>query len=144
MTMRARIASSDRSVKTATILLGGAQRRITRVVGYFSGQARALATFTQPLTLAVTPFVSGEIRFYSGPRYVSTNPATATPSGGLPPFTYAWSGGDTPTLAATSFGMVVSDGDTVDQTFSVTVTDAAGSTASGSVLARFTNYGSNP
>lgn len=144
MSMKARIAGTVRGVSSGRVMVGGTARRITRAIGYIDGSVRALVTFTRPLTLAVTPGVTGFSIHASGPQYITTNKASATPDGGLAPYTYLWSGGDTPTLSSTSFSKTVAEGESVEETYSVTVTDSAGSTASGSVSAQFTNFGLNP
>ena len=78
--------------------------------------ATANATVSEPS--AVTVSVSG-----TDPNGGNNGSATATPSGGTPGYSYAWSnGGNTQTISNLGEG-----------TYSVTVTDANGCTATGSV-----------
>jgi hypothetical protein len=85
---------------------------------------------------------------------VQTGEVTATPSGGVEPYTYLWTRTDSalgtwsitaPTSPATRFfGGNCGPGDALNATFHCTVTDAAGNTAvSGDVAAYVSNIGFN-
>lgn len=94
------------------------------------------------MTLAASPtFVSGG---RAGPGSVTTGTTTATPTGGQAPYTYSWarvgagSGTPTaPTAATTAFTRGMGLGETADETFRCTVTDALGATATADVDAQF-------
>ena len=79
--------------------------------------ATAIATITQPTALAVTVTTSDE----SAPG-ANDGTATANPTGGVSPYSYVWSNVDT-TQTIMNLGA---------NTYSVTVTDANGCTATGS------------
>jgi hypothetical protein len=81
----------------------------------------------------VSEFVSGAIS-RNAAAYVTTNPAQVTVAGGKAPYSYAWSGTPdleirAPSSAATTFGAEVAAGGTAYGTYSCTVTDAKGNTA---------------
>lgn len=98
------------------------------------------------------PLTAGGYRARSGPTSVSTEAVTVTVSGGLEPYSYAWSlvssGGGTwtiesPTSPSSRFTRAAVDVDTTwSATFKCTVTDARGFTAySPNVEATVGNYG---
>lgn len=106
---------------------------------------------TQPPVLAfsltIDPMaVAGAVNRPSG-MAAYTNEAAATALGGVGAFVYAWvsqSGGMTatsPSSATTRFTAFVAGGDVVEDTFTCTVTDATGATASATITATVSNYG---
>lgn len=102
------------------------------------------------LAVDVTPDVFGA-GASAGAVSVTTNVATATPSGGDAPYTYDWTTTDevgaswtilSPTAASTQFRTSpLAAYDNATATFACTVTDSRGHTATGSVAATATNYG---
>lgn len=78
---------------------------------------------------------------------VTTNETAVTVVGGVAPFTYAWTSdvGDmsptASTAANTRFTGQIEGGDSVSDTFTCTVTDARGQTATATVSASVYNYG---
>jgi hypothetical protein len=139
--MEAFISGAWRSVGRAEILIGGQWRRLTRAEAYVGGQWRTIARFVQPFSISVSP---PAVEGFASPlkpttQTIDTNFVTATPTGGLAPYTYAWSGGNFPTSATNNFTKIVPANSTVTQTYDVTVTDALGSTANASVEATFFN-----
>ena len=135
------IAGAWREFRRAEIYIGGQWRRITRIEGYVGGQWRTLAQFVSPLSVTIVP---GYAEGFASPlkpttQTITTNAVTATPSGGLAPYTYAWTGGNAPTSATNTFTRSVPGNSQVTQTYSVTVTDSLGSTAGASVEATFVN-----
>lgn len=145
--MRLFVGGSWRNVRGARAYVGGQWRRVTRKMVYINGAWRTAALFAPPLTVSVSPTtVSG---FYSPawptPSYVTTSmAATATPSGGLPPYSYLWTGGGdgafAPTKASTVFTEYVDAQTFRQETYTVTVTDSVGQTATANVLGTFDNY----
>lgn len=130
-----------RTIRRGEILIGGTWRRITRIEGYVSGQWRSLATFVPPFSASVSPSsVSGFANpFKPSTQTVTTETAVITPAGGAGPYTYVWSGGNTPTNASNSFTRTLSANTDLSESYSYTVTDSLGSTAIGSVEAYFSN-----
>lgn len=76
----------------------------------------------------------------------NTSTTTATPVGGLSPYTYAWTrlsgegSPNSPTMATTNFGATIFPV-TEFGFFRVTVTDSVGQTATATVSATFRNLG---
>lgn len=138
--MKAKVAGAARTATRGYARIGGSDRRLTRAVGLSGGQVRTLAVFALPLTVSVTPVVVGS-GTGTTPQMVTTGAATATPSGGLAPYTYAWTAGNTPSLASTTFSAFVPSNYTAQQPYTVTVTDAIGNTAQASGQASFVNIG---
>lgn len=82
------------------------------------------------------------------PVVVYTNTTSITVTGGRAPYVYAWSSvpGWTvanPTSSQTAFSSAVGSGSTDEATFTCTVTDARGSTATATVSAQVSNFGRN-
>lgn len=93
-------------------------------------------TFWQAMTASAAPSSVSGAANVNGTVTVVTNSTSATPAGGTGPYTYLWSGGSagwsigSPNNATTSFarsGLGPDDSDTT--TFTCTVTDATGVTA---------------
>lgn len=80
---------------------------------------------------------------------LTTNLTTANASGGIPPYSYQWvriastgtpSTASNPTMATTSFTKTDIPNDTLQSdTWRITVTDAAGQTATDTLTSNFTN-----
>jgi len=96
-----------------------------------------------------TTFVRG-VQAYGEPVPISTNAATTSASGGVGPYTYAWTAFDsgdgwtinTPTSASTGFtSPPVAPNDAVGGQFICTATDARGRTGTVTVTAAAENYG---
>ena len=130
-----------RQIQRGEAYIGGAWRRLTRAEAYIGGQWRPVARFVQPLTVTVIP--ASTAGYFSSRRpttaAITTGSVTATPTGGLGPYTYAWSSGNTPTQATTTFTRTLAGNTDLSITFTVTVTDSLGATATGSVDAYFLN-----
>lgn len=139
--MRAREGGTWRTLRRGRTRTGGQWRNLTRAVAYQGGAWRNAANFVEPPTLAITGTPFGII---NGSGTVVTGIVTATPSGGLGPYTYAWTrtGGAaasiaSPASASTTFNLFLNAPDSQSATFQCVVTDALGSTASASVTATF-------
>lgn len=139
--MRIRDGGAWRTIRRARIRTGGQWRGLTRAVIYQGGAWRDAAAFVEPLTLAITGNPFGTI---NGSGTVVTGTVTATPSGGLGPYTYAWTrtGGAaasiaSPASATTTFSLFLNAPDSQSANFQCVVTDALGSTASAPVTATF-------
>lgn len=100
-----------------------------------------------PLTVSLS---TGSVEGYNSDIVVVTGEVTATPSGGSGSYVSgSWSrigGSGSPTSggATAAFTDNVGYGDTTNGTFRYTVTDSLGNTASATVSATFTNWGSGP
>jgi hypothetical protein len=95
-----------------------------------SAMQMVLLAGVSPLSVSVAP---STVTQTSASSPVTSNPATATVTGGIPPYAYAWTTNITvlsPALASTAFRsgtMPASTTETCDAL--VTVTDATGKTA---------------
>jgi len=122
---------------------GGAERTLTRGEIYKGGAWHALFTFVTPLTATASP---GEV-FGGGsshtPIAITTNSTTVTPSGGLGPYTYSWSGSQPayPTNATTYFTETVAPFGEILTGSVCTVTDSLGHTATATVDIDVSNDG---
>lgn len=109
-------ASVLKTVTTAQI------RTVAGLKAFFSGMTASAAP------TGVAGYVAGGVD-----ATATTLPATATPSGGIAPYTYEWtqvSGPswtiDSPTAATTTFSNALNPGETSNAIFACTVTDATG------------------
>lgn len=130
-----------RSLGRGEIFIGGQWKRITRAEAYKGGQWRAVAKFVETLTASVVPATA---EGYANPlkpvsRSITTNTVTATPAGGLGPYSYVWSSGNTTTLATNSFTRTVPADTEIIDTASVTITDSLGAVAVATVNLSFVN-----
>lgn len=131
-----------RTITSIKVQDGGTLRPVQTVKILDGSTLRTVAELVSSLTVAITPdTIEGGGR-NSG---ITSNAATATPTGGLAPYTYAWvitSGTATatsPTLATTTFRQEGIPEDTVMvATAQVTVTDAIGQTATDTTGMTFT------
>lgn len=100
----------------------------------------------EELIVALEPSYASGARSIPGSVTVTTNIITASVFGGKPPYTYAWTGPATLTIAspakpATSFFATLAPGGTVADDYTLTVTDARGATAYAGVSASVINFG---
>ena len=141
--MKMRISGAWRDCTAAKVKVAGVWRNVTRIMIKQGGAWKEAKIFAPPLDLT-TSAPSVEAYNYSGfPSYVVTPSITAIPSGGTPPFTYAWTR-DTGTATATSpatatsgFGRVVNPGEDSTEFWTVTATDSFGLVGVASISARF-------
>jgi hypothetical protein len=139
--MNVRLNGAWRTIDSGKVYLNGAWRTLNYANAYISGSWRKVATFIAQLTLAISP------TSVHATNSSTTGTATATPSGGLGPFTYAWTlvsnSGVTgpqiasPTTASTQFYGTPTDGSSGSCVFRCTVTDSLGSTATADITATF-------
>lgn len=141
--MDAYIGGAWRSVGSGDVYIDGQWRRLTRSEQYVGGVWKTGDRFLIPLTASATIGVTG-----LGVGTVTTEPATATPSGGLAPYTYSWSRisgtygtPNNPASATTTFYARIPPGTIQTATFRCTVTDSLGSTATADVSATFEELG---
>lgn len=119
-------------VRRAEAYIGGQWRRLTRAEEYKGGQWRQIAIFALPLTVSV-PDVVGTRRSSTTVGVIAS--ATATPAGGIAPYTYGTvllSGSMSLSNAATAspqFAASVPPLTDVTGTARLTCTDAAGTIA---------------
>ena len=129
--MDAFIAGAWRSPNRGEVQVGGTWRRLTRAEAYIAGQWRTAVTFILPLAATANPNSVAGYGSARKPTQVASGFTTATPSGGLGPYSYSWAiiSGDpvtisTPTSATTNFR-----GANANSVARCTVTDSLGSTA---------------
>lgn len=137
-----------REIKRLRLLQLGSLRDIRVLKQLNGGTLRIVGQFAPALSVSASPSsVSGATSSFSGPpQGVVTNSTTATPAGGVAPYTYAWTitgqgspGALSPNAAKTAFVATVPCGETYSNTATVTVTDAIGQTATDTVAAQFTH-----
>lgn len=145
--MRVAIGGVFKTVDSIKISAGGVWKPVNSTRVSIGGVWKTGETFAPPITLAITPATVRATGIGLGPDTLYTDPATAMPTGGAGPYTYAWTrltgsgAATTPTAATTTFSALVPAGTIITGTFRCTVTDALGSTAIASVNARFDNLG---
>ena len=148
MTLMVRDAGVSRTINGGKVRVAGVDRRLLRIEVMEANQLRLAATFADPFSASVSPTEVFAARSSDRTVTMTTNAATATPSGGLGPYTYSWARTqgtvgvpNAPSMATTTFTGAVEPGDIQQSTFLVTVTDSAGQTATADVVATFANSG---
>ncbi len=144
--MRAFVNGAFEDIESGRVRVGNAWKNLASVRVYAGGAWREGKSFVPPLTVSVSPAdVFGSSDNF-GTAY--TTSATATPSGGVPPYTYSWArlgGGlgavDSPSFASTGFLRGMGFEESATETFQVTVTDSTAQTATANVTANFTSFG---
>lgn len=148
MPLKAYVGGVAKNPASATARVSGATKSVRRIEVYDDGAWHVGHSFIGPVSLSISPgdvSVDGD---GSGIANLETPLVTATPSGGLGPFTYAWTrtGGTTasatsPTAANTSFLKTsVPPGSTFyTANFQCLCTDSLGQTATASCTATFRN-----
>lgn len=135
-----------RPVTGIKVMLGGTLRTIKQVKVMESDTLRTVASFATPLSLSISPNpVTGD-GFSGVPTVVTSGSATATPAGGLGPYSYSWvmltgtgfSIGN-PTNASTSFSATVNSPGIKNGSARCTCTDLFGTTATADVSITLTN-----
>lgn len=147
MTMKVRIDGVLRTISNGYVRVGGQRKRLTAIKARSGGSLRTIVQFADPLSVNITPTTISGAVIGSGTQPVTTDAATATPTGGLGPFTYAWTviaGApitiNNSTSASTTATKSVGPGDSETGTLQVTVTDAIGQTATDTIDAFFNNF----
>lgn len=143
MTFRIQDAGTLRTITKGTVRVAGINRPLKTIKVQDGGSLRLVATFADPLSVTAGGGLAA-----GASSSLTTNSVTATPSGGFAPYTYAWTlitnGGrnastaGSPTSATTTFtktGLI--NGDSIDDTWRVTVTDSIGQTATADTTASF-------
>jgi hypothetical protein len=141
--MEVRKDGAWRTINTAEAYVGGAWRTLKYVEGYIGGAWRTIASFIQPLTLSVPATRNNDAESSTVTVHVP-----ATPSGGLGPFTYAWTvlsfaNATTVTLSPASSATTNVTATGVSQSTPATAsvrcvcTDSLGSTASATASCTF-------
>lgn len=143
--MNVRLNGAWRTISSGKVYLNGAWRTLSYGNAYVSGAWRKIATFVQTLTLSISPPPDATEAAFT----MTSNATTATPSGGLGPFTYAWSvvsssglsgiSINSPTTASTTVTASVNGpaGSFGTVTLQCIATDSLGSTASATVVGSF-------
>lgn len=147
--------SVTRTVTAMKAMDGGTLRNILRVkvMDADGTTLRTVASFADPLSVSISPAGVFGIANSAASVSVLSNSATATPAGGLAPFTYAWSvisdtnpsgtvSANSATAATSTFTMTnVPAYTTYTAVLRCTVTDAIGQTAYHEIDGEFINDG---
>lgn len=138
--MKTRISGVTRTITNGKVRVDGTLRPLTRIARHDGTSLVTVETFTPPLAVtASSPAYGSRV----GAGSVTTASTTATPSGGIGPFSYAWarlSGfgtANSPAMATTTFTETVALEEFKSGVFRVTVTDSTGATATADVDAQF-------
>ena len=131
--MRARIDGSWREITSGRVRVGGAWKELSSIKVCVGGDWKDAKSFFPPfvsLDISPSPVVNTRV----GGAVRQSSVVTATPSGGTPPFSYAWSyvSGDlgytitSPSSASTTFSIFVINDVTYQAIFECVATDALG------------------
>ena len=143
--MRARIDGSWREITSGRVRVGNAWKDLASIRVFVGGAWREAKSFFAPFTaLNITPDPNSNTRQTGAVR--QTVASVATPTGGTPPFTYAWTrvSGDTgftitsPSSSSTTFSRFISDEVTYAAVFQCVATDALGISRSDTVSVSIT------
>lgn len=133
MPLKVVVNGTPKDAARMEVTVGGAQKRVTRIEAWNGSAWKVAQAFVTPLTLSRSP--TGTIitdRVFDLELVISQT-ITVTPSGGLAPFSYAWtilSGAGVyaavPTMATTTLRKTMDIGQSVSGTARCTVTDSLG------------------
>jgi hypothetical protein len=123
------------------VFRSGSWRQLKTLKVWDGSAWRLIGNFVQPLAVSA-PGAYG----FSSSSPVTSNATTATPAGGVAPYSYSWahiSGAsmtaNSPASATTTFTGVVGPGADLSAVFRVTVTDSLAQTATADVTVDLTN-----
>lgn len=136
-------AGTSRTITSGKVRVAGVTRNLKTIKVQDGGSLRLVAKFADPL--AVT---AGGALATGSSSSLTTNTITANVTGGFAPYTYAWTlianGGRNASTASNASGASTSftktgliSGDSIDDTWRVTVTDSLGDTATADTTATF-------
>lgn len=150
--MKIRVLGENQEVRRASAHVGVEQRQCRTAKVMVNDVLETVAVFADLLTVSVEPTQVLGFGISPSSTTVFTGSTTATPTGGLGPYTYAWtlvssSGGVTPVATQPNFATTAFAKPSVpafsvfSAVFRCTVTDSFGSTATADVSATFENLG---
>lgn len=150
--MKVSIGGVLKEVAAIKVAIGSTWKAVANTKAVVGGVWKAGETFTGGsggggdgggFTLGISP---ASAYGYSNTSPVTSESVTVTPTGGVAPFTYAWtklsgSGSiNSPTTATTTFNANVPDGDSLIGNYRCTATDAIGSFATADCDVEFFNF----
>ncbi len=133
--MKTLYAGAVRTIRSGKLRVGSSTRTITRIVGKLNGVVVQLVRFSTTLSVTASPPTATGYGSSGITTTVTSDLVTATPTGGVPPFSYIWTAGDpavtatNPNGASTAFSGLVEPTSQVVATAFVTVTDSIGGTS---------------
>lgn len=144
MPLKVIVGSTTKDAARASVYPSTTAKRATRIEAWNGSAWKLVQSFAPPMTLAITPSGVEGSDSQAFPVFVTSDTATATPTGGVGPYTYAWSiaspiFAQTPSAASTAFSGTVSPGSPLSGTATCTATDSLGTTASATVVVTLRN-----
>lgn len=148
MPLKVATGGAERPASEAFIYIAGAKKRVTRIDAWNGSAWKVVQAFVLPLTLSRAPSGTITTDKVFDLELVISKSITVTPSGGLAPYTYAWtilSGAGVyaavPTKATTTLRKTMSLGQSVSGSARCTVTDSLGTPASIDIPFNLVNTG---
>ena len=145
MPLKITVGTAEKDAAKGEVTVANAQKRMTRIEAWNGSAWSIVQSFAPPMSLSVTPSVSGTSSSPSG-GIITSAAAFASPVGGVGPFSYAWTkvSGDTLTLttpnnASTNFRASVGPNDNRFAIYRCTATDSLGTTAFADTAVTLTN-----
>lgn len=148
MPLKAIVGGVEKDAARAEITINGVQKRVTRIEAWNGSAWKVVQAFVLPMSVNQSP--SGTIvtdKIFDLELVISQS-VTAVVSGGLAPFTYAWtilSGAGvyaaSPSMATTTLRKVMDLGQSVSGTARCTVTDSLGTTVTTDIPFNLVNTG---
>ena len=144
MPLKVIVGSTTKDAARASVYPSTTAKRATRIEAWNGSAWKLVQSFAPPMTLAITPNGVEGITSFPFPVVVVSDSATATPTGGVGPYTYVWTisapiSPDTPNAASTTFSAPVSPGSPESGTATCTATDSLGTTTSATVVVTLRN-----
>lgn len=147
MAFKVRLGGATQTLSSMKARQGGVTRTILTVKAMFGSTLRTVATFAPAITLDISPISGTGVSTSPTGGTVTSNNCTGIPTGGIGPYTYAWTlvSGTAMTLsgansATTNFRLNVPAGDVFEAVYRCTVTDVFGQTASDTVPVLLSNF----
>lgn len=147
MPLKAVVGGVEKDAARAEITINGVQKRVTRIEAWNGSAWKVVQAFVLPMSVSASPSGLITTERVQNLELCISYAVTAVPSGGLAPFTYAWtvlSGTftiSTAALAKTTFRATLDYGQSTSGTARCTVTDSLGTQVTVDVSVLLANFG---